>query len=82
MTIVSSKDFQTNQKKYFDMAINEQIYVQQDDYMFHIICSNFDTVKVIEQKILKPDDNLHRGITKEEFKAGARKIVDKIFAKQ
>ena len=34
MTVVSTKEFNTNQDKYFDMAISEQIFIQRDDYMF------------------------------------------------
>ena len=76
MTVVSSKEFATNQKKYFDMAINEQIYVQQDDNIFHIVCSHSN---VREQRISKNNDILNTALTKEQFKAEARKIVDKIY---
>ena len=36
MTVVSSKEFATNQKQYYDMALNEQVIVKSGDYMFHI----------------------------------------------
>ena len=36
MTVVSSKEFATNQKQYFDMALNEQVIVKSGEYMFHI----------------------------------------------
>ena len=32
MTVVSTKEFSTNQKKYFDMAVNEQVIIQREDY--------------------------------------------------
>ena len=36
MTVVSSKEFATNQKQYFDLALDEQVFVKSDDYMFLI----------------------------------------------
>ena len=42
MTLVSSKEFGINQEKYFDMALNEQIYVQRerDNIMFLVTTIN------------------------------------------
>ena len=77
MTVISSKDFAINQEKYFDMALNEQIVVQRDDYMFHIRCSNFDTM-IKEQAILEPDDDLRRAIPLEKVRDS---IVDYIHKK-
>jgi hypothetical protein len=34
MTIVNSKDFITNEDTYFDMAMNEEVFVQRDNIMF------------------------------------------------
>ena len=46
MTVVSSKEFAINEDKYFDLAMNEQVYVQRDSNMFLIVYSPFDnTVK-------------------------------------
>jgi hypothetical protein len=60
MTVVNSKEFVTNEDKYFNLALNEQVFVKRGDYMFHIICSNTDFK---EQAILEPDDDLRRAIT-------------------
>ena len=65
MRVVSTKEFNANQEKYFDMAIDEKIFVKRGDYMFNIICSNIDTIK--EQEILEPDDDLRNAITAEEL---------------
>jgi len=42
MTVVSSREFASNQEKYFDMALNEQIYVQRerDNVMFILTTAN------------------------------------------
>ena len=66
MTIVSAKEFHTHQDKYFDMALDEQVFVKRGDYLYHLNCSNFDAVAK-PQAILKPDDDLHRAITTEEL---------------
>ena len=31
MTVVSTKEFNTNQDKYFDMALDEQVFIQKGD---------------------------------------------------
>lgn len=31
MTVVSSKEFVTNQNKYFDMAMREDVFIQRDE---------------------------------------------------
>jgi hypothetical protein len=78
MTVVSTKEFNTHQEKYFDMAVNGDVCIQNDKYMFHIICSPFDKD---EQKILKPNDKLRRAITKDELLKGIYEDIDKRFAK-
>ena len=37
MTVVSSKEFVINQKKYFDMAVNEQICIKRGKNMFQLV---------------------------------------------
>jgi len=65
MTVVSTKEFNTNQGKYFDMALDEQVFVKRGDYMYHIICSNMDATP--KQAILEPDEDLRNAITAEEL---------------
>ena len=36
MTVVSIKEFANNQEKYFDIALNEQVYVQREEDIFII----------------------------------------------
>ena len=42
MTVVSAKEFASNQEKYFDMAIHEQVFVQRerDNVMFILTTAN------------------------------------------
>ena len=34
MTVISSNEFKTNQEKYFDLALNERIFIKRGGYMF------------------------------------------------
>jgi len=65
MTVVNSKEFKTNQKKYFDMAVNGDVCIKSDKYMFYLICQPVDMID--EQVALQPDDDFRRAITKEQL---------------
>jgi len=81
MTVVSSKEFNTNQKKYFDMAVNNDVCIKNGEYMFHLICSK--PIDIIdEQVILQPDDDFLRAITKDELLKGIYEDIAKRFAKK
>jgi hypothetical protein len=79
MTVVSSKEFAANQQKYFDMALDGQVFVKRGDNMFHILCANMDAVNNNKQTILEPDDDLRRAITAEELKKRMHLVIDKFF---
>ena len=72
MTVVSSKEFVVNEDKYFEMAINEQVFVQRDNMMFVVTRVN----EKREKKRLQPDDDLRRAISMDEFKERARTVVE------
>jgi len=78
MTIVSTKEFNAHQDKYFNMAIDEQVFVKRGKYMFHINCSNPDTVEMTEQAILEPDDDLHRALSSEEFRKRLTVVLNRV----
>ena len=42
MTLISSREFVTNQKKYFDLAVNEQVFVKRGKNMFTVTRANED----------------------------------------
>jgi len=78
MTIVSSKEFNTNQDKYLDMALDEEICIKKGDNMF--VVQNY--IPNDEPDILcEPDDDFYRSITMEEaiirVEAGMREIIKK-----
>ena len=82
MTIVSTKEFNAHQDKYFNMAMDEQVFVKRGDYMFLINCSNLDTVNVEEQAILEPDDDLRRAIPMTEVRDRVLDYICKKHASQ
>ena len=65
MTVVSSKEFATNQNKYFDMAMNEQIFVQRGDSMFLFTRTNEHEEP---DMIFEPDEDFYRSISMEELR--------------
>ena len=82
MTVVSTKEFNTNQNKYFDMALDEEVCIKRGDNMF--IVQNY--VSNDEPDVIcEPDDDFYRSITMDEFidRAVVRlEKIDKIYAKR
>jgi hypothetical protein len=66
MTVVSSKEFVSNNDKYFDMALDEDVCIQRGNSIFQLIYRPVE-MQHPEQSILEPDDNLRRAITAEEL---------------
>ena len=59
MTVVSSKEFVSNEDMYFDLALNEQLFIQRGDYTF-IVARTADKKRVQE----KTDDVAFSGTSK------------------
>jgi predicted transcriptional regulator len=74
MTVVSRK-FATNRRKYYDPALNEQMFVQRNNRMFTVANANVD-----QQVCLEPDDDLRRAITIDELREKIHKRIHKLFA--
>jgi hypothetical protein len=74
MTLVDSKEFVSDEKKYFDIAMTEQVFVQRDNIRF--IISREDEKK---KKRLKPDKELQRAITGDELLEKVYISIDKFF---
>jgi hypothetical protein len=77
MTIVSNKEFIANDDKYFDMAMNGQVFVQRDNIVFIVTQAGEK-----KKKRLKPDDELRRAITGDELLEGVYVSLDKFFAEK
>jgi len=70
MTVVSSREFITEQDRYFDMAMNEQVYVQRGDNMF-VVTSAGDRKK----RHKAPDADFYRAITMDELRRRVKEDI-------
>jgi hypothetical protein len=64
MTVVSNKEFVTNQEKYFDLALREQVFVKKDNDMFIFTKANNEE---ITDEVFEPDEDFYRSISIDEF---------------
>ena len=60
MTIVSSKEFVSNEDKYFDLAVNGNVCIKRGENMFYLSYAPVEA-QYPEQEILAPDDDLYDG---------------------
>ena len=74
MTVVNSKEFADNQKRYFDLAVNEELFIKRGKNVFHLICTTVDGN-------IDADDHDDEYITKDELLAGIYEDIDKFYAK-
>ncbi len=74
-TVITAKEFNTDQEKYFDLAVNEQVYIERGDNVFIVT-----KVKVPKRKYKKPDDDLRKAITMDEARERLHTNVHKLFA--
>ena len=74
MTVVSIKEFQSNQNRYFDMAENENVYIRRGDTMF-IVTRSPEIYK-------EPDDDLRKAVSMDVVRERLHTHVNKLFAGQ
>ena len=77
MTIVSSKEFATNQDRYYDLAVSDDVFIERDDDMFHLMCATADGAGGYDE-ILEPDEDFYRALSGEEFKRRALEMVERV----
>ena len=79
MTVVSTKEFNANQEKYFDMAASEDVVIQRGENLF-IIQSYIPNDE--PDIIFEPDEDFYRSITMDELRASAHEHIHKLFTNQ
>ena len=79
MTLVSTKEFNTYQDKYLDLAVNEDVCIKRGDGMFYLMYRPLE-VQYPEQVIKEPDEDLRRAITAEELKKRMHLSIHNFFA--
>jgi len=53
MVLVSTKEFRAQQKKYFDLAVNENVVVKRGNLFFSIVASSKPDTRLIDYEWLK-----------------------------
>ncbi|MCL2040459.1 MAG: hypothetical protein FWG84_00275 [Bacteroidales bacterium] len=81
MTLVSSKEFISNEGKYFDLALDEDVCIQRGDYMFRLVSRPIEE-QYPPQPFLEPDDDLRSAITGTELKKRMKASISYFFAKK
>ena len=51
MTIVSSKEFTSNEDKYFDLALNGGVCIQRGDRIFHLVSGLVEGYEMLSEKL-------------------------------
>ena len=72
MTVVSIKEFEANQAKYFDMAEFEQVFVQRGNSTFVVTKS--------PEIFNSPDDDLRNAVTMDVVKDRLHRHINRLFA--
>ena len=83
MTVISSKEFVSHQDKYFEMAMDEQVYIQKGDSMFLLVYKDKNDMNIYHEasvydEILEPDEDFYRAIPAEEFRERLVVVLDKV----
>jgi len=78
MTVVSTKEFNTDQEKYFDMAVNGNVCIKRGENMFYLSFAPI-TMQYPEQPILEPDERLSKAITIDDFLVGVHEDIHNYF---
>jgi len=81
MTVVSSKEFATNQPKYYNLAINEDVIIKRGSKMFHLLYKPIEKSNIAQQPILEPDDDLRRAISIDEIREKVHMRIHELFKK-
>jgi len=63
MPVISSKEFATNQKKYFDMAISKDVFIRRGKNKFVVSNANVNDY----DEILEPDEDFRNAISAKQL---------------
>jgi predicted transcriptional regulator len=78
MTVVSSKEFSTNQKKYYNLAVKEKIFIKRGKNLFHLKYAIANDADVKERVYYEPDEDFYSSLSADEFREQLVVILDKI----
>jgi antitoxin (DNA-binding transcriptional repressor) of toxin-antitoxin stability system len=84
MIVISMREFRANQGKYLDMVKNgtELILKSRESGSFALTPITENHTVIPREYILKPDEDFYRAISIEEFTAGAKEHIRKLYKQQ
>jgi len=74
MTVINSKEFIGNQQRYFDLAIDEELFIKRGKNVFHLMCTT------VNNNARDADSADNHYIEKNELLAGIYKDIDTFYA--
>ena len=77
MTIVSSKEFATHQDKYYDLAVNEDVFIERGDNKYHLMYTTIEEPNEYD-RVLEPDADFYRALSADEFRKRLIESIEKI----
>ena len=78
MTIVNSKEFALNQKRYFDLAVNEDVLIKRGKSRFRLAYTNEKNTKSNGNAYSELDSDFDRAISAEAFREKLVVALEKI----
>ena len=79
MTSISSKEFVSNQQKYFDLALNERLCIEDGNNKY-IFTRDYENDFLEPDMIFKPDEDFYKSISMEEVRERLYNTIDKLYA--
>ncbi len=82
MTVVSSREFASNQSKYYNLAVNDVVFIKRGKNMFRLMCTSEEKTPVRKRVYYEPDEDFYRSISAGEFReklVESMAKIDKIY---
>ena len=80
MTVVSSREFASNQSKYYNLAVDNDILIKRGKNMFRLMYTSEENTPVKKRVYYEPDEDFYRSVSIDELKEQSREFIHKLFA--
>ena len=77
MTTVTTKEFNTNQRKYFNLAVNEQVCIKRGKSKFFLMHDNDDDAELLALAESRMNDEFTSG---EEYKKFLNNLINETYS--
>ena len=82
MKTAGSKEFVPSQKRYFDMAIEEAVCIENSENRFHFMYNSIEEPHTKERVYYQPDEDFYRSISMDELRKSAHEHIHKLFERK